>query len=61
MASHSTLKLTDEQRKKIASDLGLSAKLEKVPETITIVGVKSEHLGPAATEHGADKRALVIA
>lgn len=36
-----SLKLSDEQRKKIASDLGLEAKMTHVPQSINLVAVKS--------------------
>lgn len=43
----SVLNLTEEMRRKIAADLGLSDRMEKVPQKITIVGVNSADIGHA--------------
>lgn len=41
----SVIKLTEDMRKKIAVDLGLSEQLHKVPDKITIIGIKSADIG----------------
>jgi len=45
----SVVSLTEDMRKKIAADLGLSDRLEKVPEKITILGVSSAAVGIRGT------------
>jgi hypothetical protein len=53
-----SLELTEEQRSKIAKDLGLGNKLDKVPTQITIAGLKSSDLAGA---HGVGGKGGVVA
>jgi len=45
----SVIELTEETRKKIAADLGLTERLEKVPRHITVIGINSADLGHAGS------------
>jgi hypothetical protein len=56
-----SLELTNDQRSRIAHDLGLSAKMEKIPARLTIAGVSSADLAGRPTIGGGHAIVAVIA
>jgi hypothetical protein len=56
-----SLELTGEQRSRIAEELGLSHKMEKVPARLTVAGISSADLAGRPTVGGGHAIVAVIA